>query len=119
VIQLDRNNRQAIDILAKLSAVVSPENEVRWRQRLVELQPGSSDALFDLAQAAIDATEVQTGLDALRKVPATSQPVRWLDAKGLLDQVKASPGKVTEQPGATGIRMIICELRTSPAPSKN
>src|SRR5215471_16277762 len=49
-IQLDRNNRQAIDILAKLSAVVSPENEVRWHQRVVELQP---DALFDLAHAAI------------------------------------------------------------------
>ena len=76
-IQLDRNNRQAIDVLAKLSAAISPENEVRWRQRLVELEPGSSSALFDLAQAAIDASQVQTGLDALRKVPANDRHLRF------------------------------------------
>ena len=76
-IQLDRNNRQAIDLLAKLSAAISPENEVRWRQRLVELEPGSSSALFDLAQAAIDASQVQTGLDALRKVPANDRHLRF------------------------------------------
>jgi hypothetical protein len=76
-IQLDRNNRQAIDVLAKLSAAISPENEVRWRQRLVELEPGSSSALFDLAQAAIDANQLQTGLDALRKVPANDRHLRF------------------------------------------
>jgi hypothetical protein len=76
-IQLDRNNRQAIDILAKLSAVVSPENEVRWRQRLVELDPDSSDALFDLVQAAIDARQIQTGLDALGKVPSKDRHLRF------------------------------------------
>lgn len=76
-IQLDRNNKQAIDILAKLSAAVSPDNEVRWRQRLVELDPGSSNALLDLVQAAIDARQVQTGAKALVKIPETDRHLRF------------------------------------------
>jgi hypothetical protein len=76
-IQLDHNNRQAIDILAKLSAAVSPDNEVRWRQRLVELEPGSSDALLDLVQAAIDARQVETGAKALAKIPENDRHLRF------------------------------------------
>jgi tetratricopeptide (TPR) repeat protein len=76
-IQLDHNNKQAIDILAKLSAAVSPDNEVRWRQRLVELEPGSSDALLDLVQAAIDARQVDTGAKALAKIPENDRHLRF------------------------------------------
>ncbi|MBV8900304.1 MAG: hypothetical protein JOY92_09365 [Verrucomicrobia bacterium] len=83
-IQLDPNNAEAIDVMAQLSALVSPDEAVKWRERLTELSPQSPDAWLGLAEAAVKARKYQTADRALNRVPEPARSLRFFRDAGSL-----------------------------------
>lgn len=83
-IQLDPDNAEAIDLMAQLSALASPDEAVKWRERLTELSPQSPDAWLGLAEAAVNARQYQTADRALNRVPEPARSLRFYRDAGSL-----------------------------------
>ncbi|MBW0001635.1 MAG: hypothetical protein JO015_21270 [Verrucomicrobia bacterium] len=83
-IQLDPNNAEAIDLMAQLSALVSPEEAVKWRERMTKLAPQSPEAWLSLAEAAMNARQYQAAGSALDRVPGPARSLRFYRDAGVL-----------------------------------
>lgn len=83
-IQLDPTNAEAAEVMAQLSALVSPNEAVKWRERLTELVPQSTEAWLGLAEAALSAREYQTAAGALSRVTEPTRSLRFYRDAGSL-----------------------------------
>src|SRR5690242_15032418 len=57
-LQLNGNNRQALEMMAQLSAAGSPAMEAQWRRRILDLDPNDADARGAYCAAAIRAGDL-------------------------------------------------------------
>ncbi len=76
-IQLNPANREAIELMADVSLLVSPAEAVKWRTRITSLHPHDPDAWVALAETATSARQFRQADDALRRVPEEARGLRF------------------------------------------
>ncbi len=70
ILQIDPKNIEASGIIARCAEEDRSPLALFWRQRLVELEPGQSGPLLELARAALSLREFAAAESALDQVPA-------------------------------------------------
>ncbi len=108
-LQLNGNNRRAIDLMAEVAGKSSAANEADWRRRAMEVSPKDPEARAAYCAAAVRAGEVEPAQNALNRwPPEVPRGLPYLRAAGQVaaarrdyDGALALFREALRQPGAT------------------
>ena len=86
VLRLDKRNVEATRLMADMVAGDPRGNELQWRQRVVDLDPNSTEDRVALAMVALGVRNLSIATNALNQIPASGQnTAQYQNAIGVLD----------------------------------
>jgi hypothetical protein len=93
-LQANPRNVEACRMTANLASVAGSPSALTWREKVVELDPGSLNDRLALAEAAMLASDYNTASNALAGVSlADKKTANFLDIAGELSTASGNPGE--------------------------